>query len=70
MAKSQTVPVSGKRKVADCRLFPSDKNCSLMISGKEDEVLSVAVEHAIKDHGHERSPQLRDEIRGMLRDEA
>ena len=41
-----------------------------MISGKEDEVLSVAVEHAVKDHGHQRSPQLRDQIRGMLRDEA
>jgi hypothetical protein len=38
--------------------------------GKEDEVLGVAVEHAIKDHGHQRSPQLRDQIRGMLRDEA
>jgi len=64
------MPEKPRRKVADCRLFPSDKNCSLMISGKEDEVLSVAVEHAVKDHGHQRSPQLRDQIRGMLRDEA
>ncbi len=70
MAESRSVPVSGKRKVADCRLFPSEKNCSLMISGKEDEVLSVAVEHAVKDHGHQRSSQLRDQLRGMLRDEA
>ena len=64
------MPEKSRRKVADCRLFPSDKNCSLMISGNEDEVLSVAVEHAVKDHGHQRSPQLRDQLRGMLRDEA
>ena len=70
MADPRKATKSEKRRVADCRLFPSEKNCSLTISGKEDEVLSVAVEHAVKDHGHQRSPQLRDQIRGMLRDEA
>ena len=28
---------SQKRKVADCRLYPSEKNCTLTISGTEDE---------------------------------
>lgn len=57
------------RKVADCRKFPSEKNCSLTISGTEEEVLSAAVMHAIKDHGHQDSPELREQVRGMLADE-
>ncbi len=58
-----------KRKVADCRLFPSDKNCSLTISGTEEEVLTVAVQHAVASHGHSDSPELRQQIRSMLQDE-
>lgn len=61
---------AARRKVADCRLFPSEKNCTLTIAGKEDEVLDIAVDHAVKTHGHERTSQLRDQIRGMLRNEA
>ncbi len=58
------------RKIADCRLFPSENNCSLTISGTEEEVLDAAVDHAISHHGHEESPELRDEIRTTLKDEA
>jgi len=58
-----------KRKVADCRLFPSNKNCSLTISGTEEEVLTVAVQHAVASHGHSDSPELRQQIRSMLQDE-
>ncbi len=35
-----------QRKSIDCRLFPSEKNCTLKISGTEEEVLDAAVEHA------------------------
>ncbi len=63
------VGVMGGRKVADCRLMPSEKNCSLCISGTEDEVLSVAVRHAVNEHGHEYSEQLRNEIKSMMKDE-
>ena len=59
-----------KRKVADCRLFPSEMNCSLTIAGTEEEVLKVAVEHAVSSHGHKDTPELREQIRGMLKDEA
>jgi hypothetical protein len=59
-----------KRKIADCRLFPSDKNCTVTISGTEDEVLTVAVQHAVASHGHQDTPELRDQIRTMLKDEA
>ncbi|HLH32726.1 MAG TPA: DUF1059 domain-containing protein [Terriglobia bacterium] len=58
------------RKVIDCRLFPSDKNCTLAISGTEEEVLSVAVRHAVQEHGHKDSPELRQQLKGMLQDAA
>jgi len=59
----------GERKVADCRQFPSEKNCTLTIAGSEEEVLGVATRHAIDEHGHEDTPELREQIRGMLKDE-
>ncbi|HEV8609261.1 MAG TPA: DUF1059 domain-containing protein [Thermoanaerobaculia bacterium] len=57
------------RKVADCRKFPSDRHCSLTISGTEEEVLEVASQHAVASHGHEDTPELRERLRGMLEDE-
>lgn len=57
------------RTFIDCREFPSDSNCSLKISGTQDEVLLAAVEHAVKSHGHERTPELREQLRGALHEE-
>jgi uncharacterized protein DUF1059 len=59
-------PRTSTRMVADCRRMPSEKNCSLTIAGTEEEVLLVAVRHAVNDHGHKDSPALREQIRGML----
>jgi predicted small metal-binding protein len=58
------------RKSIDCRDYPSEKNCSLKISGTEEEVLEAAVQHAASAHGHEKSPELREQLRSMLKDEA
>jgi hypothetical protein len=58
------------RKVLDCRNFPSDKNCTVVISGTEEQVLDLAVLHASTVHGHENTPELRDQIRSMLKDES
>jgi predicted small metal-binding protein len=58
------------RKSIDCRDYPSEKNCSLKISGTEAEVLDAAVQHAVSAHGHESSAELREEIRSMLKDES
>ena len=58
------------RKVIDCRNFPTDKNCSLAISGTEEEVLDLAVLHASTVHGYENTPELREQIRSMLADES
>lgn len=57
-----------KRKVIDCRDFPSDKPCTVAISGTEEEVLKVAVQHAVATHGHSDGPELRAEIRKLLKD--
>lgn len=57
------------RKVADCRGFPSEMNCTLTISGEEEEVVRAASEHAVSVHGHEDSPELREQIRTSLKDE-
>jgi Protein of unknown function (DUF1059) len=57
------------RKVADCRKFPSEKPCSVTISGTEEEVMTVATQHAVASHGEEDTPELREQIRGLLEDE-
>jgi hypothetical protein len=54
------------RMMADCRRFPSETNCSLTIIGEEDEVIRAAAEHAASVHGHADTPELRDQLRGML----
>ena len=50
------------RLMADCRRWPSDINCSLVIIGEGDEVVRAAAEHAASVHGHEDTPELRRQI--------
>jgi predicted small metal-binding protein len=61
--------MNANRKLIDCRWFPTDKPCDIAISGNEDEVLNIAVQHAVQSHGHKDTPQLREQLRSMLRDE-
>ena len=57
------------RKVADCREMPSESGCTLTISGSEDEVVAAAAQHAQAVHGHADTPEFREEVRSMLKDE-
>jgi hypothetical protein len=57
------------RKFIDCRNFPSEKNCTLRISGTEEEILEVATQHAVASHGHEDTPELREQLRSLLQAE-
>jgi hypothetical protein len=57
------------RVMADCRRFPSESNCSLTLIGEEAEVVRAAAEHAASVHDHEDTPELREQIRGMLEPE-
>jgi predicted small metal-binding protein len=61
--------MAAQRKSIDCRDYPSEKNCSLKISGTETEVLDAAVQHAVSAHGHEETPELREQIKSMLKDD-
>jgi Protein of unknown function (DUF1059) len=58
------------RKIADCRRFESDNDCSLTIIGEDDEVVAAATQHAVAAHGHADTPELRMQIETMLEPEA
>ena len=61
--------MNDKRYVADCRKMPSEKNCSLVISGTKEEVMKVGVRHAVEDHGHVDTPEMRKQLEEMLTEE-
>lgn len=54
------------RMKVDCRNMPSEKNCDLLISGSEEHLLPAAIEHAVSVHGHEDTPELREEIKKAM----
>jgi predicted small metal-binding protein len=54
------------RRMADCRRWPSESKCSLVIIGEEDEVVRAAAQHAASVHGHEDTPELREQVRDFL----
>ena len=58
------------RKIADCRRFESESNCSLTIIGEEDEVIAIAAQHAATVHGHQDTAELRAQLRELLEPEA
>jgi predicted small metal-binding protein len=59
------------RKFIDCRDFPSDVPCSVAISAdSEEELMQIAVEHAVSVHHHSDSPALRQQLQQMFKDEA
>ena len=56
-------------KVIDCCLFPAGIPCEFAVSGDEEEVLNIAVDHAVESHGLRDTPSLRERLRSMLREE-
>jgi hypothetical protein len=58
-----------KRVAMDCRKTPSVANCSVYLSGREEEIVPIAIEHAIKVHEAKRGPELEKEIRDSLEPE-
>jgi predicted small metal-binding protein len=52
------------RKYIDCREFPSDIKCTVSIAAdNEEELLEAVVQHGVKVHGYENTPEFREEIR-------
>jgi predicted small metal-binding protein len=57
------------RKFIDCREFPSETNCTVAISAdSEAELMEAAVQHAVAVHQHQDTPELRDQIKGLIKD--
>jgi predicted small metal-binding protein len=52
----------------DCREYPSESNCSVAISAdSKQELVDAAVQHAVAVHGHEDTPQFREQIANMIK---
>jgi predicted small metal-binding protein len=52
----------------DCREYPSDSNCSVAISAdNKKELVDAAAQHAVAVHGHQDTPELREQIGGMIK---
>jgi len=49
-------------------LYPSENACTLRIEGTEEEVLEAATQHAVTAHGHTNTPELREQLRALLKD--
>lgn len=57
------------RKYIDCREFPSEMNCTVMISAdSEDELMEAAVQHAVSVHHERDTPELRDQVRKLFKE--
>ena len=57
------------RKIIDCREFPGSQ-CSVALSAdSEDELIDAAVQHAVKVHGHEDTPEFRQQLRRLAHEE-
>ena len=58
------------RKYIDCREYPSEMNCTMFMSADSDtELLDAAVQHAVAVHGHTDTPELREALRSMFKEE-
>ncbi len=69
------------RMVVDCREYPSDMNCTVAISAdtKKElvdaaaqhavavQLVDAAAQHAVAVHGHKDSPQLREQLEKMIK---
>lgn len=57
------------RKTIDCREFPGSQ-CSVALSAdNEDELIDAAVQHAVQVHGHQDTPEFRQDLRKLAHEE-
>jgi len=57
------------RRYIDCRAFPSETNCTVAISAdSDDELMEVAVQHAVSVHKHADTPELRAQLLALFKD--
>jgi predicted small metal-binding protein len=57
------------RKYIDCREIPSESKCTVAISADSDkELMDVAVQHAVKVHGHQDTPEFRQMLKQAMKE--
>lgn len=57
-----------ERKYIDCREIPSDSKCTVTIAADtEQELMDVAVQHAVQQHGHQDTPEFRQQLTGAIK---
>ena len=58
------------RKYIDCRDYPSEMSCTVALAADSDEeLLEAAVQHAVAIHGHTDTPELRNQLRVLFKEE-
>ena len=57
------------RYYVDCREMPSETNCDLAMAGSEQHLVEAAAVHAVTAHGHDDTPELREQIRKGMKEE-
>jgi predicted small metal-binding protein len=57
------------RYYVDCREMPSETHCDLAMAGSEEHLVEAAAVHAVTAHGHEDNAELRDQVRGSMKEE-
>lgn len=56
------------RKYIDCRELPSEMHCSVTIAADQDgELMEAAVQHAVSVHKEKDTPELREELRKLMK---
>jgi predicted small metal-binding protein len=57
------------RKYIDCRDYPSESGCTVAVSAdSSDEVVAAAAQHAVQVHGHQDTPELRQQLQQMVKE--
>jgi len=60
---------SGTWLAANCGKYPSEKDCKLVLMAPEsqrEDLINAAAAHAVADHGHQDTPELRQELGKFL----
>ena len=61
--------VAMARKYVDCREMPSESKCTVAISAdSEKELIEVAVQHAVKVHGHQDTAEFRQMLKRVIKE--
>jgi len=59
-----------ERYCVDCREYPSESNCDIIMCGSEDHLIEASVVHAVTAHGEKDTPELRAETRKLMKPES